>query len=75
MGLREQILSATNLDDVNALLKQGTSYAWASIKTRNAWFNAANKKRVEFGQQAEVRKVEKKAERKDPKPPKKKKHG
>jgi hypothetical protein len=78
MGLREQILAATTIENVDTLLKEGEAYKYASVRTRNAWFHAANCKRLEFGHMVEVRKQEKKAERQEKeskKTPKQKKHG
>lgn len=65
MGLREEILTAPDADTIVELLKQGEQYVYASPRTRNAWHNAANRRRIELGQAVEVKKVDKKAERKE----------
>lgn len=78
MGLREQILAAATIEDVEALLKTGEAFSFASDRTRSAWFNAANRKRIEFGHAIEARKQERKAEKREKeikKTPKHKKHG
>ena len=43
LGLKQRILSATSIDEVSKLLKDGTTYEFASVKTKNSWVNAAKR--------------------------------
>ena len=43
-GLRQRILLATSQDEVSKLLTEGKTYQFASVKTKNAWTNAARRK-------------------------------
>lgn len=79
MGLREKILTAPNLETIVTLLAEGQTYIYASVRTQSAWHNAANRRRVEFGQASEAKKQEKKIEKQEKKEskkaPKRKKYG
>ena len=50
IGLREVILNADNIGDVNACEHEATSYKYASRKTRNGIRNAVAKRRKEFSE-------------------------
>jgi deoxyribose-phosphate aldolase len=43
-GLRQRILLAISQDEVSKLLAEGKTYEFASVKTKNAWTNAARRK-------------------------------
>lgn len=43
-GLKQRILSAASVDEVQKLLEEGKKYEFASKKTRNSWASAARER-------------------------------
>ena len=43
LGLKQRILSAPSVEEVNALMGEGKTYEFASVKTKNSWSSAARR--------------------------------
>ena len=52
VGLRQQILTATTVSQIEALLLEGKTFEWAANKTRRAWKHAAARRVTELKAQA-----------------------
>ena len=69
-GLRERILKAPSVENINTLLTEGEKYEYASPRTRNAWGHAAARRARELTKEdVKIKVIEKKAE--PPKPDRK----
>jgi hypothetical protein len=44
LGLRQRIISATTVSQIEALLLEGKTYTMAADKTRRSWANAAKRR-------------------------------
>jgi len=44
MGLRQRILQASTPEEITALCESGKTYEYASVRTRNSWAHAANRR-------------------------------
>lgn len=48
IGLRQRILAASTVSQIEALLAEGKTFNFASGKTRRAWVNAAKRRTGEL---------------------------
>ncbi len=62
VGIKDRLKIAMADSEIDALLKEGASYEFASAETRDAWQKSAEKRRGELQKAAEAKKIRKTAQ-------------
>ena len=48
MGIKQEIMGAKTPNEMDELLKKGSGYKWASLRTKRSWESACARRRKEL---------------------------